>query len=109
MRNPLGAAFARKVLRCKARDEGRPLALFDEARNAAAGHFSCKPFGAVLGRGKCFVSSLVNNPAFLSPLPSPNSPPPTPPRSPPSVHQTICGTGTRGTRLTPSVRGTLVH
>src|SRR5260221_784116 len=49
MRNPLGAAFARKVLRCKARDEGRTLALFDEARNAAAGHFSCKPFGAVLG------------------------------------------------------------
>src|SRR5438477_6190280 len=49
MQNPLGAAFARKVLRCKARDEGRMLALFDEARNAAAGHFSCKPFGAVLG------------------------------------------------------------
>src|SRR6266404_5444333 len=49
MQNPLGAAFARKVLRCKARDEGRMLALFDEARNAAAEHFSCKPFGAVLG------------------------------------------------------------
>src|SRR5882672_2313678 len=49
MQNPLGAAFARKVLRCKARDEGRTLALFDESRNAAAGHFSCKPFGAVLG------------------------------------------------------------
>src|SRR6266404_3400666 len=49
MQNPLGAAFARKVLRCKARDEGRTLVLFDEARNAAAGHFSCKPFGAVLG------------------------------------------------------------
>ena len=49
MQNPLGAAFARKVLRCKARDEGRMLALFDEERNAAAGHFSCKPFGAVLG------------------------------------------------------------
>ena len=49
MQKPLGAAFARKVLRCKARDEGRMLALFDEARNAAAGHFSCKPFGAVLG------------------------------------------------------------
>src|SRR5437016_12777650 len=49
MQNPLGAAFARKVLRCKARDEGRTLALFDEARNAAAEHFSCKPFGAVLG------------------------------------------------------------
>src|SRR5258706_16398134 len=48
MQNPLGAAFARKVLRCKARDEGRTLVLFDEARNAAAGHFSCKPFGAVL-------------------------------------------------------------
>src|SRR6185295_9753161 len=46
MQNPLGAAFARKVLRCKARDEGRMLVLFDEARNAAAGHFSCKPFGA---------------------------------------------------------------
>src|ERR1700675_1513802 len=45
MQNPLGAAFARKVLRCKARDEGRTLVLFDEARNAAAGHFSCKPFG----------------------------------------------------------------
>ena len=49
MQNPLGAAFARKVLRCKARDEGRTLVLFDEERNAAAGHFSCKPFGAVLG------------------------------------------------------------
>src|SRR5258706_9598153 len=48
MQNPLGAAFARKVLRCKARDEGRTLVLFDESRNAAAGHFSCKPFGAVL-------------------------------------------------------------
>jgi len=49
MQNPLGAAFARKVLRCKARDEGRTLVLFDEARNAAAGHFSCKPFGAPWG------------------------------------------------------------
>ena len=49
MQNPLGAAFARKVLRCKARDEGRTLALFDEERNAAVGHLSCKPFGAVLG------------------------------------------------------------
>jgi hypothetical protein len=49
MQNPLGAAFARKVLRRKARDEGRTLVLFDEGRNAAAGHFSCKPFGAVLG------------------------------------------------------------
>src|SRR5260221_13950903 len=49
MQNPLGAAFARKVLRCKARDEGRTLVLFDEARNAAAGHFSRKPFGALLG------------------------------------------------------------
>jgi len=49
MQNPLGAAFARKVLRCKARDEGRMLVLFDEARNAAAGHFSCKPFGAPWG------------------------------------------------------------
>src|SRR5436190_10255156 len=49
MQNPLGAAFTRKVLRCKARDEGRMLALFDEERNAAAGHFSRKPFGAVLG------------------------------------------------------------
>src|SRR6266705_5194026 len=49
MQNPLGAAFARKVLRCKARDEGRTLVLFDESCNAAAGHFSCKPFGAVLG------------------------------------------------------------
>ena len=51
MQNPLGAAFARKVLRCKARDEGRMLVLFDEERNAAAGHFSCKPFGAVLCGG----------------------------------------------------------
>src|SRR5712691_1581428 len=49
MQQPLGAAFARKVPRCKARDEGRTLVLFDEARNAAAGHFSCKPSGAVLG------------------------------------------------------------
>src|SRR5258706_14080519 len=49
MQNPLGAAFARKVLRCKARDEGRTLVLFDEERNAAAGHFSRKPFGALLG------------------------------------------------------------
>src|SRR5947207_264032 len=32
MQNPLGAAFARKVLRCKARDEGRMLVLFDEER-----------------------------------------------------------------------------
>src|SRR6202795_2402137 len=51
MQNPLGAAFARKVLRCKAHDEGRMLDLFDEARNAAAGHFSCKPFGAVFCGG----------------------------------------------------------
>src|SRR5678810_220865 len=51
MQNPLGAAFARKVLRCKARDEGRTLVLFDEGRNATAGHFSCKPFGAVLYGG----------------------------------------------------------
>jgi hypothetical protein len=49
MQNPLGAAFARKVLRRKARDEGRTRVLFDEGRNATAGHFSCKPFGAVLG------------------------------------------------------------
>src|SRR5258705_4298116 len=65
MQNPLGAAFARKVLRCKARDEGRTLVLFDEERNAAAGHFSCKPFGAVLGGAICLVSSPSNNLAIL--------------------------------------------
>ena len=37
MQNPLRAAFARKVPRCKARDEGRTLVLFDEERNAAEG------------------------------------------------------------------------
>jgi len=69
MQNPLGAAFARKVLRCKARDEGRTLVLFDEARNAAAGHFSCKPFGAVLGgarrsgRAKATAQRRASHPA----------------------------------------------
>ena len=58
MQNPLGAAFARKVLRCKARDEGRTLVLFDEARNAAAGHFSCKPFGAVLAGRSALLRAL---------------------------------------------------
>src|SRR5258708_40103702 len=80
MQNPLGAAFARKVLRCKARDEGRTLVLFDESRNAAAGHFSCKPFGAVLCGAICFVTSLANSPAIRLRLPSPHSAPqPTPP------------------------------
>src|SRR5258705_588659 len=70
MQNPLGAAFARKVLRCKARDEGRMLALFDESRNAAAGHFSRKPFGAVLCGAIFFVSSLAYSLAILLLIPS---------------------------------------
>src|SRR5438046_3610853 len=74
MQNPLGAAFARKVLRCKARDEGRTLVLFDEARNAAAGHFWCKPFGAVLGGAICFVASLANSLAIRLRLASRISP-----------------------------------
>src|SRR5258706_11765286 len=82
MQNPLGAAFARKVLRCKARDEGRTLVLFDEECNAAAGHFSCKPFGAVLGGGICFVASLANSRAFRLRLAFRLSPPPTSPRPP---------------------------
>src|SRR5258706_14339516 len=82
MQNPLGAAFARKVLRCKARDEGRTLVLFDESRNAAAGHFSCKPFGAVLCGAICFVASLANSRTIRLRLPSRLSPPPTTPRAP---------------------------
>src|SRR5258706_16437639 len=80
MQNPLGAAFARKVLRCKARDEGRTLVLFDEERNAAAGHFSCKPFGAVFGGAICFVASLANSPAIRLRLASRISPRQTSPR-----------------------------
>src|SRR5258707_13236774 len=70
MQNPLGAAFARKVLRCKARDEGRTLVLFDEERNAAAGHFSRKPFGAVLPRADLLVLSLANRHAISLLLPA---------------------------------------
>src|ERR1700692_4629186 len=69
MQSPLGAAFARKVLRCKARDEGRTLVLFDEARNAAAGHFSCKPFGAVLGGAPWGSASACQNAPTGSELP----------------------------------------
>ena len=75
MQNPLGAAFARKVLRCKARDEGRTLALFDEARNAAAGHFWCKPFGAVLGgarrsgRAKATAQRRASHPPSIAAAP----------------------------------------
>src|SRR5258705_12574181 len=87
MQNPLGAAFARKVLRCKARDEGRTLVLFDEARNAAAGHFSCKPFGAVLGGAVFFFASLANSPAIRLRLASGISPPPESPRPPWVLHQ----------------------
>src|SRR5258707_9702375 len=86
MQNPLGAAFARKVLRCKARDEGRTLVLFDEERNAAAGHFSCKPFGAVLGGASCFVVGLANNRGFRLRLPPGTSPPPPPPPAPSGPH-----------------------
>src|SRR6202162_3297605 len=87
MQNPLGAAFARKVLRCKARDEGRMLALFDEERTDAAGHFSCKPFGAVLGGAICFVASLANSPAIRLRLASRLSPPPRAPRPHGVLHQ----------------------
>src|SRR5260221_4879312 len=69
MQNPLGAAFARKVLRCKARDEGRTLVLFDEARNAAAGHFSRKPSGAVLRGAASFVGNLAGKPGVSRWLP----------------------------------------
>src|SRR5450759_1648204 len=34
------------------------LVLFDEERNAAAGHFSCKPFGAVLCGGPAAAAAL---------------------------------------------------
>src|ERR1700675_4105265 len=87
MQNPLGAAFARKVLRCKARDDGRMLALFDEERNAAAGHFSWKPFGAVLCGAICFVASLANSPAIRLRLPSRTPPPPPSPRPHGVLHQ----------------------
>src|SRR5258706_1878422 len=87
MQNPLGAAFARKVLRCKARDEGRTLVLFDEARNAVAGHFSCKPFGAVLGGAICFVASLANSPAIRLRLASRISPRQAAPRPHGVLHQ----------------------
>ena len=87
MQNPLGAAFARKVLRCKARDEGRTLVLFDEARNAAAGHFSCKPFGAVLGGAICFVASLANSRAIRLRLASRISPRQAAPRPHGVLHQ----------------------
>jgi len=87
MQDPLGAAFARKVLRCKARDEGRMLALFDEERNAAAGHFSCKPFGAVLGGAICFVASLANSPAIRLRLASRISPRQAAPRPHGVLHQ----------------------
>jgi hypothetical protein len=87
MQNPLGAAFARKVLRCKARDEGRTLVLFDEERNAAAGHFSCKPFGAVLGGAICFVASLANSPAIRLRLASRISPRQAAPRPHGVLHQ----------------------
>src|SRR5258705_6625265 len=87
MQTPLEAAFARKVLRCKARDEGRTLVLFDEARNAAAGHFSCKPFGAVLGGAICFVASLANSPAIRLRLASRISPRQAAPRPHGVLHQ----------------------
>src|SRR5258705_6153513 len=87
MQTPLEAAFARKVLRCKARDEGRTLVLFDEARNAAAGHFSCKPFGALLGGAICFVASLANSPAIRLRLASRISPRQASPRPHGVLHQ----------------------
>src|SRR5258708_5265425 len=87
MQNPLGAAFARKVLRCKARDEGRTLVLFDEERNAAAGHFSRKPFGAVLGGAICFVASLANSQAIRLRLASRISPRQAAPRPHGVLHQ----------------------
>src|SRR6185295_6100589 len=87
MQNPLGAAFARKVLRCKARDEGRTLVLFDEERNAAAGHFSCKPFGAMLGGAICFVASLANSHAIRLRLASRISPRQASPRPHGVLHQ----------------------
>src|SRR5712671_2122090 len=87
MQNPLGAAFARKVLRCKARDEGRTLVLFDEARNAAAGHFSCKPIGAVFCGAICFVASLANSLAIRLRLASRISPRQAAPRPHGVLHQ----------------------
>src|SRR5258706_9555140 len=101
MRNPLGAAFARKVLRCKARDEGRTLVLFDEARNAAAGHFSRKPFGAVLGGGICFFSSPGNRPALRLPPAARLSPPPAPPRPPRGLHPPVLGPRPTGRSKNP--------
>src|SRR5450631_4067576 len=89
MQNPLGTAFARKVLRCKARDEGRMLVLFDEERNAAAGHFSCKPFGAVLCGAICFVASLANSPAIRLRLASRISPRKASPRPHGVLHQPV--------------------
>src|SRR5712691_2189827 len=97
MQNPLGAAFARKVLRCKARDEGRTLVLFDEERNAAAGHFSCKPFGAVLCGAICFVASLANSLAIRLRLASRISPRTAAPRPHGVLHQpAICGSSSAG-------------
>src|SRR6185369_17954848 len=87
MQDPLGAAFARKVLRRKARDEGRTLVLFDEERNAAAGHFSCNPCGAVLGGAICFVASLANSPAIRLRLASRISPRQAAPRPHGVLHQ----------------------
>src|SRR5258706_1862245 len=79
MQNPLGAAFTRKVLRCKARDEGRTLVLFDKARNAAAGHFSCKPFGAVLcgARRSARAKATAQRRRGIDPAPPPFFAPPT--------------------------------
>src|SRR6266404_2896527 len=89
MQNPLGAAFARKVLRCKARDEGRTLVLFDEERNAAAEHFSRKPFGAVLCGAICFVASLANSLAIRLRLASRISPRQAAPRPHGVLHQPV--------------------
>jgi len=48
------------MLRCKARDEGRSRDYDAEERNAADGHFSCKPGWGVAFRAVCFVARLAN-------------------------------------------------
>ncbi len=52
--------MTRKMLRCKARDEGRSQDYDAEERNAADGHFSCKPGWGVAFRAVCFVARLAN-------------------------------------------------
>src|SRR6185295_7254559 len=63
-------------------------------RNAAAGHFSRKPFGAVLGGAICFVASLANSHAIRLRLASRISPRQAAPRPHGILHQPASGIAT---------------